>query len=190
MGAVLYYAWVARNQWDAMVVANNLTRQSQRPWVGVSAPFTLSTPPRSRATNPNSANISADWTFKAKNYGSAPAFSVLLDISLWVSNESVRPDHPGSPVAACPIGGRKITGLPGDVIFPAIERIYEDSSQIGFPTTVSDRYLWIIGCIAYLDSTKSPHRTRFWFRSPLQDPPRFEPWGQEADWHKAGSHHE
>ena len=176
MCAAVYYAYVARRQWDVMSQQVDLMRDNQRPWLGISRIEKIV--PTTRTFNPDSINILVEGSYGVRNFSNSPAFAVNVIV---VPHASVERTRPPDDLIFCPM--RDTVQGAGEVLFPGTETNFPTSDQLSIRKKDGHRSFWLLGCITYRDSSRKVHRTRFWLRTsiPIDSSPAFESWGQEAD---------
>jgi hypothetical protein len=176
MAAAVYYACVARQQWQAMVQQVDLMRDSQRPWLGLAGFENIV--PTTRVFTPTNINILAEGSYRVRNFSNAPAFAVNVMV---VPSASVERKAPANEVF-CPV--RDTQEGAGQVIFPGTDLNFPTSNQLSIRTKDANRHFWLLGCIVYRDAGLKIHHTKFWLRTSLpvvSSTSVFESWGVKAD---------
>lgn len=185
--ATVVYTIYAQRQWQAMTDSNRINKQSadaatgaartaqdslvagERPWVGPTGRI------RVTASSIGKKGLSAAIVVEIQNYGKAPAFRVLTDTNIVVSDLDRRVVMTCEELA--PMVGRKTemriaTSDPnisarrwGQVLFPGAP--VTDGTELADTTTqVVGRVAYVIGCVVYEDQFANQHWTRFCYETP------------------------
>ncbi|MGO8789087.1 MAG: hypothetical protein ACLQVL_17125 [Terriglobia bacterium] len=169
----IVYTKYAKRQWSVMRDQLSEMKAAQRPWLG-SESFELTHPITFIQINQpglSEVTVTIDYSVTLKNYGTSLARREYDTFFVQLSRD------PNTWQRWCEMANQTSSGKLKDAtngIFPNGERSRNGGTSFAIPADVHELgIIWVVGCIAYQDTSGQMHHTATLYRS--ESPPNVAP---------------
>ncbi|RSL15558.1 hypothetical protein EDE15_1049 [Edaphobacter aggregans] len=135
-------------------IAQQEFEMSQRPWVGLADPITIS-----KLVDDPRGSMDIEITAKVKNFGNSPAFNVVPALDLVIGNGGTD-IRPAIDKVCARLEGDIMPLKVGDIVFPGDSYSFPTEAYRRLDEGQADPVYFFPGCILYIDRDKKIKHTK------------------------------